>query len=138
VELFAREEPRRILSALPYQHLESLSCFLVYDPDNRDVILISKKAIQEIQILAADLPSDTPPRLLGPDELARLEVSEQDLEPVRRRLARRAAGGLASSPLNRFYAVELLHEEVGLVRVQAVLAGVTARWTFDRPLPAPR
>jgi len=52
VEQFRRDEPDRIIAGLPPLCLESLSSFLVHDPESEELITVAREEVDGIEIRA--------------------------------------------------------------------------------------
>jgi len=129
---FAQNEPERMLSSLPTSYFLKASKYLVYNPNSKEVIIVSQEQIRKIAIK----PAGRKRRLLDdPDLVPLLEVDGPEREDVRLSLAGRL-GIFTPNVTDRYYRVPLLDSEVGFVRVQVAPADHRlARWTIFCPSP---
>ena len=136
VEQFQRDEPDRIIAGVPPLYLESLSSFLVHDPESKELIIVTREEVDGIEI-----KSPGGKRFMDHDEANTAyllaEEAREEREAVRLRLARLGAGiGTSTSTgadAERYYRIPILDCETGFIRIQAFLGDKVGRWTIFRP-----
>ncbi len=121
----------RMVRGFPLGYLEQHGCYVVYRPDQDDLILVAREMPFAVTLTAKETGSK---RTLDLEAITTRELRDPETEEsVRRDLSERGLG-IGGTPLDRLYLIPLTDRELGFVRIAIELQTSRGDFTIERPL----